>query len=231
MAALISAVPIYENKAPTISRFSRGFTLTEMAVVLVIVALLIGGMVLPLSAQQDIRNTADTQRLLADVTEALLGFAATHAAADGKPYLPCPDTDADGSENRTGNACTNQEGTLPWADLGLGRQDTWGNPLYYRVSAAFSNNATGFTLLATGDLRVCTDNTCAAAVANGIPAIILSRGKNGSATPTDADELENTDGDTDFVQRMQGGNGYDDVLIWLPPGILVNRMIAAGRLP
>ena len=42
---------------PAVSRaltFSRGFTLTEMAVVLVIVALLIAGVMIPLSAQQDI---------------------------------------------------------------------------------------------------------------------------------------------------------------------------------
>lgn len=223
MAAMTYAVP------PGLT-LERGFTLTEMAVVLVIVALLIGGMLMPMSAQQDIRYVTETQKLMADVSESLYGFAASHAAGDGKPYLPCPDTDGDGAENRTGGACTNPEGTLPWATLGFGRQDAWGNALGYRVTAAFSNNVTGFTLSSAGDLRICESGACTAAIASAVPAILLSRGKNGAATPTDADELENTDGDTDFVQHDQSA-GFDDLVIWLSPNILYNRMISAGKLP
>jgi prepilin-type N-terminal cleavage/methylation domain-containing protein len=227
MVTLTSTVP----PAPTFSRVVHlGFTLTEMAVVLVIVALLIGGMIMPMSAQQDIRNTSDTQKLLADVGEALYGFAASHAASDGKPYLPCPDTDNDGAENRTGNACTNQAGMLPWADLGLGRQDAWGNTPRYAVTDVFSNSATGFTLLSAGNLRVCGETACTTALASTIPAVVLAQGKNGAATPTDADELENTDGDTDFVQRTATAS-FDDITIWLPSGILINRMVSAGKLP
>lgn len=210
---------------------SRGFTLTEMAVVLVIVALLIGGMILPMAAQQDIRNNAETRQLLSDVGEALYGFAASHAATDSKPYLPCPDTDGDGVENRTGNACTNPEGGLPWATLGIGRTDAWGNGLRYRVSAAFSNNATGFTLQSTGDLRVCETTACTVVLGSTLPAIVLSRGKNGAAAAANADELENLDGDADFVEHTIGTTGFDDLLIWLPPSLLTHRMIIAGRLP
>lgn len=220
------------SPAPSFTR-RRGFTLTEMAVVLVIVALLIGGMILPLSAQQDLRHNAETRRLLADVADALHGFAASHSASDGKPFLPCPDTDGDGAENRsaTPGPCTNQEGWLPWATLGLGRQDAWGNTLRYRVSAAFSNSATGFTLLTAGDLRVCASSACAAVLGSNLPVIVLSRGKNGAGTPSGADELENLDGDTDFVQQDAGAAGFDDLLVWLPPSLLTQRMVAAGRLP
>ena len=213
----------------------RGFTLTEMAVVLAILALLIGGMILPLSAQQDLRHNAETRKLLSDVADALHGFAASHSASDGKPYLPCPDTDGDGVENppdrSTGNACTLPEGSLPWATLGLGRQDAWGNTLRYRVSAAFSNSATGFTLLTPGDLRVCASSTCAVVLGSGLPAVVVSPGKNGAGTPAGADELENVDGDADFVQRDAGAAGFDDLLVWLPPSLLTQRMVAAGRLP
>jgi prepilin-type N-terminal cleavage/methylation domain-containing protein len=38
---------------------ARGFTLTEMAVVLLILTLLIGGMLMPLSAQDEVRRTAE----------------------------------------------------------------------------------------------------------------------------------------------------------------------------
>lgn len=212
----------------------RGFTLTEMAVVLAILALLIGGMILPLSAQQDLRHNAETRKLLADVADALHGFAASHSASsDGRPYLPCPDTDGDGAENRsaTPGPCTSQEGWLPWGTLGLGRQDAWGNALRYRVTAAFSNSAAGFTLLTAGDLRVCASSACVAVLGSGLPAVVVSLGKNGAGSPAGADELENVDGDADFVQRDAGAAGFDDLLVWLPPSLLTQRMVAAGRLP
>ncbi len=217
---------------PRITFRQRGFTLVELAIVMFIVALLLGGMLLPLSAQQDIRSQGETQKQLADINEALLGFAASHTAGDGKPYLPCPDIDTDGRENRTGNACTNQDGTLPWADLGIGRQDAWNNAFHYRVTAAFSSNAAGFVLTSPGDMRVCDTAACTGTIlATAVPAVILSRGKNGAAAPVDADEQENLDADTDFVQHTATGAGFDDQVVWLSSNILFNRMISAGRLP
>ncbi len=228
---------------PALTFVERGFTLTEMAVVLVIVALLIGGMILPMSAQQDMRANVETQKMLGDIGEALYGFAASHSASDGKPYLPCPDTDNDGVENRSASPgpCVNQEGRIPWSDLGLGQVDAWNNRFRYRVTAAFSNSSTGFQLTGSaGTLRICTDNSCGTTLATGIPAVILSHGKNGAGAansaggtntaPTSADELENTDADDDFVSKVAVA-GFDDPVIWVSPNILFNRMIAAGRLP
>lgn len=219
------------SPSPTFAQ--RGFTLTELAVVLVIVALLIGGMIIPLSTQQDMRNAADSQRALAEISEALVGFAASHSATDGKPYLPCPAAiGGTGVENRPATgACASQEGEVPWATLGVGRQDPWNNAFRYRVDAGFSNNATGFTLGSIGALRVCPEGTCATTLATTLPAVFLSLGKNGASASADADEMQNTNGDNDFVQRIQSSGGYDDVVSWLSPNILFNRMIAAARLP
>ncbi|PKO83464.1 MAG: general secretion pathway protein GspH [Betaproteobacteria bacterium HGW-Betaproteobacteria-11] len=209
-----------------------GFTLVELAIVLFIVSLLLGGMLLPLSAQQDIRYQSDTQKQLADINEALLGYAASKLAADGKPYLPCPDTDGDGRENRVGNACTSPDGDLPWQDLGIGRQDAWNNAFRYRVTAAFSNNAVGFTLASTGDMRICDRADCSGTIlATGVPAVVLSRGKNGASAAATADEQENLDGDIYFVQHSISSDGYDDQVVWLSANLLFNRMLSAGRLP
>lgn len=241
----VTILPVPKRKLPSVVPISpgKGFTLTEMAVVLAIVTLLIGGMILPLSAQQDIRNVSETQKTLSDITDALYGFAATKTANDGKPYLPCPDTNTtpDGLENRNANGvCVDndgttpkQEGSLPWATLGMGRYDAWGNTLRYRVASSFSNSAAGFTLVSVGDLRVCDSSACTSILASGIPAVILSLGKNGAATPSDADELENKDGDSDFVQRPQAASAssFDDIVTWLPPSILIHRMISASKLP
>ena len=233
MAALTRAVP----QGLT---FSRGFSLTEMAVVPVIVAILIAGLVIPLATQQDIRARQDTDNMLANLREALLGYAASHAAGDGRPYLPCPDTDDDGLENRAGGVCSGQEGRIPWADLGLGRNDAWNNRYRYRVTAAFSSSANGFTLASAGDLNVCADAACAASVAASVPVVVLSHGANGAGAfnmsgginpaPAGADELENTDGDATFVGKTPD-TAFDDLVTWIPPSVLINRMITTGKLP
>jgi prepilin-type N-terminal cleavage/methylation domain-containing protein len=224
--------------------FSRGFTLTEIAIVLMIVALLLAGIMMPLSAQQEIRARQETEKALADVREALIGYAASHAASDGKPYLPCPDSDnpPDGIQNRSSSPgpCTAQEGTLPWTDLGLGRNDAWNNRFRYRVTAGFSHSSTGFPLNSAGDMEACADAACASSIAGSVPALVLSHGPNGfgafntsggaNAAPTNADELENTDADARFVSKTPDGN-FDDLVIWVPHSTLINRLISAGKLP
>ena len=62
----------------------QGFSLVELAVVLVIVALLSSGLMLGLSAQRDSAANQEVQRQLDTAREVLLGFA----MANGR--LPCP---------------------------------------------------------------------------------------------------------------------------------------------
>jgi len=225
---------------------ARGFTLIEMAVVLLIIGLLLAGMLMPLSTQVDDRKMKETQKALEETKEALIGFAISHSAVDGHPFLPCPDTDNNGLENRLGSTCASQEGNLPWVTLGTAETDSWGNRFHYRVTTAFSNSAAGFTLAALGDIRVCDAAACATIIATAAPAVVLSYGKNGygavnagggtNPAPTTADELENTDSDTNFVSRPMtdpsaAAGEFDDIVTWLSPNILFNRMVAAGRLP
>ncbi len=215
------------------NREQLGFTLVEMAIVLVIVGLLVAGLVTPLGVQRDVRDYSETRAELAEIREALIGFALSHQATDGNPYLPCPDTNGNGSENRTGVACTNVAGDLPWATLGLGQTDNWNNTYLYRVSAAYSNSNAGFTLTPAGD-NVIVDTVSAGGVniATAIPAVIVSKGKGGAGAA--ADEAENSDGDVTFVRKEQidvAANAFDDVVVWVPSTILVNRMVSAGLLP
>jgi prepilin-type N-terminal cleavage/methylation domain-containing protein len=56
----------------------RGFTLIEMAIVLIIVTFLIGGLVMPLAAQIQGRRIAETKKTLEEAREAIIGYAMSH---------------------------------------------------------------------------------------------------------------------------------------------------------
>lgn len=261
---------------------ARGFTLTELAIVLVIVALLVGGMFVSLSASRDIASEKDTQKQLATINDALFGFAA------GQGRLPCPATATSGGRE---SFCTNDlpaacgaelfvvqahgrctsyfNGFIPAATLGLSPTDSqgftidvWGNRLRYAVSDKTAAVPTPISFPFTkpsgmknawaadpsqlqSDLRVCSTATnitnagtanadCAAAdqMTNAAIAVIFSTGRNGGATPASADELANwtTSNDRVFVSATPSPT-FDDIVVWLSPNILYNRMISAGRLP
>src|SRR5712671_4311276 len=63
---------------------TEGFSLVELAVALAIIALLLAGALIPLSTQIDVRNSADSQRTMESIRDAIIGFA----QANGR--LPCP---------------------------------------------------------------------------------------------------------------------------------------------
>ena len=99
----------------------------------------------------DVRNSADTQRSIESIREAILGFA----QANGR--LPCPanggtpagtvDTTTwatsvgAGAEqwNPPNNRCYTVFGVVPWTTLGVAETDAWGRRLSYRVAPAFAD--------------------------------------------------------------------------------------------
>lgn len=229
-----------------------GFTLVEVAIVLVIVGLIISAFLTPLTAQIDQKNYSETRGLIVDSKEAVMGYTLANK------HLPCPDKTAganngvndnpnDGLEDFdviTGN-CIVYDGSLPWATLGVPRIDSWGQPLIYHAAVAFAQRAplAVFGLGANGTLRVCNEQACNAPRLTDVAvATIVSKGKNRGICPTlpsppaCADERENDDGDNDFVSHAQTVSGsangeYDDVVEWLSSSVLFNRMVAAGKLP
>lgn len=218
--------------------FSRGFTLTEMAVVLLIVALLIAGMMIPLTAQQDIRARQDTEKALLDIREALIGFA----IANGR--LPRPATAFnDGSEAAACASDAACSGFIPWVTLGVQKMDSWGKIYRYSVTPAYANAAITLNTVANRTVRV----DAAIILASQVPAVIFSHGKERHGTTdsgialadgsaTNLDEDANDTGPTTYYSRIPspetaGGGEFDDLVVWLPGTILTNRMISAGRLP
>ncbi|WP_019894136.1 type II secretion system protein [Hydrogenovibrio halophilus] len=128
----------------------NGFTLVEIAIVLAILGFLTAGILGGLGAFRDSADFKQDERQLKDIKEALLSFVAVNG------YLPCPDTDGDGRENRDGdNSCTSSSDELPFADLGTHSKNPWGHSYQYVVnseaisllthpeSASYFNNETG----------------------------------------------------------------------------------------
>ena len=241
------------------SRLAKGFTLTELAVVMVILALLIGGLLLPLAAQDEMRRTQETQKILTDIHEALIGYAIIN------DRLPCPamaDSNGLAKPESAGNCVADfSNGFVPAVTLGLMpidqagfAIDAWGNRIRYALSTASSNalsngirtyyqSSGGFP---SADLRVCTSSTAISAgkcanpettnlLTKSAVAVIFSVGKNGGDNGG-ADEQVNKGASPLFISHAKTddkfSNGeFDDIVIWLSPNILYSRMIAAGRLP
>lgn len=136
--------------------------------------------------------------------------------------------------------------------------DSWGNRIRYAVTAWSSNTYTvpngmstkGITNLIPPDLIMCSTATgigvasCATGKSlssNGVPVVIFSTGKNGLLASPGLDEAANLNGTNDnndraFVSHTPTPTGstngeFDDLVIWLSPNTLINRMVAAGRLP
>jgi prepilin-type N-terminal cleavage/methylation domain-containing protein len=117
-------------------RAQSGFTLTELAVVMAIVALLLTATMYTLSAQTEQRNRNDTERRLQDAKDLLLSFALINGR------LPCPGV-ATGDESGGGAAaCTsNYGGFLPGRAIGYQpvdangfALDAWNSRIRYAVS-------------------------------------------------------------------------------------------------
>ena len=232
----------------------QGFSLIEMAVVMVIVGALLGGLLVSLGSTREINFRNDATDQIDEITEALYGFA----QANGR--LPCPATVASaGAEDPLGGGnCTQDFGFVPSVTLGLAGSvdsnglliDPWLSPYRYNVSDVLANafttaggmRAAGFPAL-TGtppDLRVCTDAACATVIADALPAVVVSLGANW-ASFSGADEVENSGETTiagfrhannnDFASALYIEDVFDDTISWMSANILYTRMISAGQLP
>ncbi len=255
----------------------------ELAVVLVIVALLLGGLLVPLSTQRDGEAIRGTAKSLGEVNEALLGYAISNGR------LPCPaSASSSGLESFCNNSdpavacvatttlqtlgrCSNpSDGFVPAATLGLTPVDSsglmldaWNNRIRYAVSfiadPATSGSSSryiftgvqGMKLRTLGsmnndpNLRVCPDAACATPLTMQAVAVVWSTGKNAGSGGSGSDEIENPNPNSGahpdptankFVSHIStdsaaAGGEFDDIVQWMSPNILYNRMISAGQLP
>jgi type II secretory pathway pseudopilin PulG len=162
---------------------ATGFSLVELSIGIVVLALLLGGILVPLRTQVETRKTVETQHMLAQAREALLGYV----VANG--YFPCPaDSASFGAESNpadppgpaahdsvngtcaasTGDGTAGFHGFLPARALGMSPVDAqgyaidaWGTSANRIRYAVYSDAATiGRSLVRSGGMA-----------ALGIPAL------------------------------------------------------------
>lgn len=242
---------------PRTSLRPTGFTLVEMAIVLLILTLLAGSLTAGLSAHLARRAEAATDAAIDEARDALLGYVVRRG------YFPCPARSAtDGSEDRDAtdkNKCRKHTGLLPWATLGIPGVDGWSRRLRYAVAPEYVRDIRDTVVgekanLADGDIDIKTRNLDGAELflttdGGRTPVVILSHGANGlGATDQDgnalappaagSDEARNASPDGRlFYARPRSenpaapGGAFDDRVSWLSPNLIAHRLISAGCLP
>lgn len=222
--------------------FEEGFSLVEMAVVLAIVSLLLAGLLPTIASQMEQQKRTETRKQLEEIRNALVGYATSQTP----PKLPCPavPTKATGSNGAGVSDCSITTGVLPWVTLGTNETDAWNRRFTYSVASTFATAASGITLTSVGNLSVlniytgsCPSTGC---VGSNIPAVIVSHGTDGSGAytsqgtkitdSTDPDEADNSNVGNNFVSHYFTPT-YDDLVVWISPNVLFNRLVAAGKLP
>lgn len=206
----------------------QGFTLVEMAMVMLIIGLLLAGLVPTVSSQMEQRQTSDTRKQIDEIQQSLIGFA----IANGR--FPCPATSASNGEESPvgGGSCTNfYDGYVPAATLGINPVDSntklvvdaWNNPIRYAVasntvsgvpntftsingmqSATMNNIANANLLNVCASATGITGSDCGSTtnkLTDKVPALVFSTGKNGGYGGTGLDEAANLNGNRVFVSH------------------------------
>ena len=213
-------------------RRHAGFSLLELALVLVVLSLLASGALPLLSGQREIAARQEAQRLLDQVRDSLLGFA----LSTGR--LPC--AAAPGGDGR--EDCSREHGVLPWATLALPARDPWGQQLTYYAHARFTQVpadplASAIGLDSSGNARIKASHDASGELADSLPLVVVCHGQRAAGGWRDGrqiagasgNEAENADADLIFIHRDPGPD-FDDLLLWISPAILKSRLAAVGRL-
>jgi prepilin-type N-terminal cleavage/methylation domain-containing protein len=199
------------------NKYKNGFTLIEMAMVMLILSILVAASIAPLAQQMQQKAETETKAALEAADVAILGFAAVNGR------LPCPDTGNDGVADAGATAvdvCASlaagdtgvvngRTGFLPFATLGVTGVDAWGNRIRYsldqRLAVSDRFAAISSASFVVNDGRLSTSMTPAQTLrvaTNDAAYIVWSFGRNGlggrtldginRAAPTALDEIANT---------------------------------------
>lgn len=180
-----------------------GFSLVELAIVVLIVSILLTMGLAAFSVQVDTVALSATQKRQETIKDALIAYLRTNRR------LPCPETTAIAGNTPTGTEtrltandpttqCASFWGTIPFATLGLSREaalDGYGNFFSYFVSSSASPPEPDWTLTSTtgvpgfnvgnpGRFSVTENGIPTAEASNLAAVVVISHGKNGAGAFT-----------------------------------------------
>lgn len=114
-----------------------GFSLLEIALTLILVSLLLYTALSHLNHHHQRQKYKATEQQLTDLKQTILNYIQVNH------YLPCPDNDNDGYENRKlDGSCQTNRGRLPYLEFGgIGRQDAFGQPFLYAAHSQTTQNS------------------------------------------------------------------------------------------
>ena len=195
---MIDKADRYKNMKNSIKNY-RGFTLIEIAIVLVIIGLLVGmgtSMIGPLTQRAKLHETKD---IINAATESLISYAAS------RNELPAD--------------------TATFASVVRKSNDVWGGALIYVLDPNLADNTIGGICgrrSTSLTLNICSDAACSSPdPRNDVAFLILSRGSNiNIQTNTGADPIEIYDVGIPVDDFSGGGDpsnvvAYDDVYKWI----------------
>jgi prepilin-type N-terminal cleavage/methylation domain-containing protein len=241
---------------PPVFNYAAGFTLVELAVVVAVIALLLGSLLYPLTTQVEQRHVAQTDQQLEEIRQALIGFA----MVNGRLPRPAVST-TNGTEKGACVTPLDCTGYLPWVALGVSQTDAWGKLYRYSVSPEFANASFNLSTVAAFPKIIVTRDAGGAQVpltnANVVVAVVMSYGANNFGTTADGANIANSsatntdeqNNDAEFnactwvancttfwgrpVSTSTGAAGgeFDDRVVWVSSAVLFNRMVTAGKLP
>lgn len=235
-----------------------GFTLVEIAIVLLIMGLLTSTLLEPMTIAQQHKKFDITRSELRKIKDSL------HAHLVAVGYLPCPITSVmvnqsalAGSQGDT--ECQIEQGFIPAVALGLSGSidtngallDVWNRPYRYAVSlnnhssegnqrlpdwttpgeasnVGLRHLSSNFVLCNQPSRAACSNRNVRA---ENLAFVVLSLGQDNS---TQGAQSENQDNDEVFVINtlsIRPGSPFDDQLIWSSTQDILYWMLRAGWLP
>ena len=199
----------------------KGFTLIEIAIVMVIIGLLMGGGASIFRVLNERKTRNNTIDYLKEVKESLKNYANINGT------LPNADTNGDGLPDGTSTV-----GTIPYVTIGVQPKDSWSKNLKYEINLnLYTDRTTTCSALrngfSSGDRPEVIDADAGAGTgAFPVAAVIVSAG------PMDADSSgdvfddvaagsftgDNTNGNPNYIRNpptQASGDEFDDLTTYI----------------
>ncbi len=207
----------------------NGFTLVEIAIVMVIIGLVMGGgmAIMRTLSDRKFRNESIDHLNMAKKT------VITFAQINGR--LPFADTNADGDENASQTI-----GDLPFITLGIPPSDPYGRPIAYEINATLITDINNITNMVASCNALMTglsgspqirDAEAGAGSAFPVAAVLVSSGPMDADSDGDVfDDIagasggDNTDGTPNYIRNPPLDTTFDDLVVYISGNELFGDM-------